>query len=93
MSNSDIFIIIPSRLASTRLVRKPLQKIENKTVIEWVAEQAINANLCEVVVACCCDEIAEVLEAAKIKYVIIDPNTPSGSDREYMKHIKNCAVF
>ena len=51
MRNKDAVIIIPSRIASTRLERKPLQKIGDKTVIEWVAKQAIKANICDVIVA------------------------------------------
>ena len=88
MENNDAVIIIPSRISSTRLKRKPLQKIGDKTVIEWVANQAIKVNLCDVVVACCCDEIAEVLRAANIPYVLTDPNSPSGSDRVYEAYKK-----
>lgn len=83
MKKADCIIIIPSRIASTRLERKPLKKIGDKTVIEWVAKQAIDVAICDVIVACCCNEIAEVLEKSNIKYILTDPNVPSGSDRVY----------
>jgi len=91
MRNNDTVIIIPSRIASTRLERKPLQKIGDKTVIEWVAKQAIKANICDVIVACCCNEIAEFLNKSKIKYILTDPNIQSGTDRVYSAY-KNMKI-
>ena len=56
MSNS--IIIIPSRLAATRLPQKPLIKINNKTLIMHVYEKAVQSQIGEVYVATCDEEIA-----------------------------------
>ena len=42
---SKSVIIIPSRLASTRLPKKPLIKINNKSLIMHVYEKAIKSQL------------------------------------------------
>ncbi len=76
-------IIIPARMASSRLPNKPLADIEGKTMIRRVYEQALQANAGEVVIACDGEEIAN--EAIKIgaKFVITDPHLQSGTDRIY----------
>ena len=45
-------ILIPSRMASTRLPGKPLAIIGGKTMIQRVWEQAVDSNIGDVVVAC-----------------------------------------
>lgn len=74
-------IIIPVRLASTRLPNKPLADIFGKTMIQRVYEQALKTNLGDVVIACDGAEIAKEIEKFGAKYVITDPNLPSGTDR------------
>ncbi len=80
---SKVLTIIPVRLASTRLPNKPLADICGKSMIQRVYEQALTADLGDVLIACDGEEIA--LEAKKIgaKFVITDPNLPSGTDRIY----------
>jgi 3-deoxy-manno-octulosonate cytidylyltransferase (CMP-KDO synthetase) len=80
---NKIAIFIPVRLASTRLPNKPLADIGGMSMIQRVYNQAVAANLGEVFIACDGEEIA--LEVAKFgaKYVITDPNLPSGTDRIY----------
>lgn len=74
-------IIIPARLASTRLPNKPLADIAGKPMILHVYEQAMNANIGEVLVACDHEDIAKAIESAGGKSVLTDPALPSGSDR------------
>lgn len=74
-------IVIPSRLASTRLPNKPLADINGKPMIVRVLEQAQQAQLGPVVVACCGSEIAEVVRAAGGIAIETNPHLPSGSDR------------
>jgi 3-deoxy-manno-octulosonate cytidylyltransferase (CMP-KDO synthetase) len=50
-------------------------------MIEHVWEQATQANIGEVVVACCGPEIADHIHALGGKAIITDPNLPSGTDR------------
>jgi len=81
--NQKILTIIPARLASTRLPNKPLADILGKTMIQRVYEQAIAADLGEVVIACDGEEIADVARKFGAKFVITDPALPSGTDRIY----------
>lgn len=74
-------IIIPARLASTRLPGKPLVRIGDAAMIVQVWRRAMEAKIGDVVVACDSREIADVVEAAGGVAVMTDPVLPSGSDR------------
>ena len=74
-------VVIPSRLASTRLPGKPLADIHGAPMIVHVWRRAIEANIGPVVVACAEVEIAAAIEAAGGRAVLTDPAHPSGSDR------------
>lgn len=74
-------IVIPARLASTRLANKPLADIHGKPMIVRVLEQAQKADLGPVIVACCGAGIAEVVRQAGGIAIETDPELPSGSDR------------
>jgi len=74
-------IVIPARLAATRLPNKPLADICGKPMIIHVWERAREANLGPVIVACGDQEIYEVVTAAGGEAVLTDPALPSGSDR------------
>lgn len=78
-----VHVLIPSRMASTRLPNKPLADICGKPMIVRVYEQAVKANVGPVTVACDDIKIKEVVEAAGGKAVMTDPDLPSGSDRIY----------
>lgn len=83
MPHSDTVIIIPARLASTRLPDKPLADINGKPMIVHVMERAKAAHLGQVIVACAEQEIADAVEKAGGKAVLTDPGHPSGTDRIY----------
>ncbi|HWB50469.1 MAG TPA: 3-deoxy-manno-octulosonate cytidylyltransferase [Stellaceae bacterium] len=74
-------VMIPSRLASTRLPNKPLADIAGAPMIVHVWRRAVAAALGPVVVACGDREIAEAIEAAGGRAVLTDPDLPTGSDR------------
>lgn len=74
-------VMIPARMASTRLPDKPLADILGKPMIVRVWERAVAANVGPVVVACAEPEIRAAVEAAGGTAVLTDPNHPSGSDR------------
>ena len=78
-----IIIIIPSRLASTRLPNKPLAMIAGKTMIQRVYEQAQKASIGEVVIAIDGEEIANEIKKFGGKYILTNPDLPSGTDRIY----------
>lgn len=76
-------ILIPARLASTRLPNKPLADIAGEPMIVRVWRRAIQSGVGQVVVACDSDAIAQAITHAGGKAVLTDPNLPSGSDRIY----------
>lgn len=74
-------ILIPARLASTRLPDKPLADICGTPMILHVWRRALEADIGPVAVACAEPEIASVVEAAGGQAVLTRPEHPSGSDR------------
>jgi 3-deoxy-manno-octulosonate cytidylyltransferase (CMP-KDO synthetase) len=78
---NDVLIIIPARLASTRLPDKPLADICGAPMIVQVFRRAVEAGVGPVLVAADGDEIARVVRNAGGEVVVTDPDLPSGSDR------------
>jgi 3-deoxy-manno-octulosonate cytidylyltransferase (CMP-KDO synthetase) len=76
-------IIIPARLAATRLPGKPLADIEGKAMIVRVIERAQLAGLGQVAVAAGDAAILAPARDAGALAVLTDPDLPSGSDRIY----------
>jgi 3-deoxy-manno-octulosonate cytidylyltransferase (CMP-KDO synthetase) len=74
-------VLIPARLAATRLPGKPLADIAGTAMIIHVWRRAVAAEAGPVVVACGDREIAEIVEAAGGRAVLTDPRLPTGSDR------------
>ncbi|MCT6814152.1 3-deoxy-manno-octulosonate cytidylyltransferase [Bombella apis] len=75
-------IVIPSRIASTRLPRKALAEIDGEPMIVHVARRAVAAGLGPVLVAAGDEEIRDaVASIAGVKAILTDPALPSGSDR------------
>jgi 3-deoxy-manno-octulosonate cytidylyltransferase (CMP-KDO synthetase) len=74
-------ILIPARLAATRLPGKPLALIGGTPMIVHVWRRAVMAEAGPVVVACGDQEIAEAVAAAGGRAVLTDPRLPTGSDR------------
>ncbi|HYE70843.1 MAG TPA: 3-deoxy-manno-octulosonate cytidylyltransferase, partial [Aquabacterium sp.] len=74
-------VLIPARLASTRLPDKPLADIAGLPMVVRVALQAAKSGASRVVVATDTDAIAQACQAHGIASVMTDANHPSGSDR------------
>ena len=74
-------ILIPARMASTRLPGKPLADIAGLPMIVHVMHRAQEAGIGPVAVACAEVEIAEAVRAAGGTAVLTDASLPSGSDR------------
>ena len=74
-------VLIPARMASTRLPGKPLADIAGKPMIVRVWEQAMAAGVGPVVVAAAEAEIAATIENAGGRAHLTPPDLPSGSDR------------
>jgi 3-deoxy-manno-octulosonate cytidylyltransferase (CMP-KDO synthetase) len=74
-------VVIPARLASTRLPNKPLADINGKPMIVHMLERGLEADIGPVAVACGDPEIADAVRQAGGRAVLTDPGLPSGSDR------------
>lgn len=76
-------VVIPARMASTRLPGKPLAQIAGQPMIVRVWRQAVAANVGPVVVAAAEREIADAVEKAGGKAVVEGRDLPSGTDRVF----------
>jgi 3-deoxy-manno-octulosonate cytidylyltransferase (CMP-KDO synthetase) len=74
-------VLIPARMAATRLPNKPLADIGGIPMIVRVLRQALAANIGPVAVAAGDAEIVDAVRAAGGVAVLTDPDLPSGSDR------------
>lgn len=74
-------VVIPARMASTRLRHKPLADIHGRPMIQHVLERALAADIGPVVVAAGDAEICAAVGAAGGTCVLTDPALPKGSDR------------
>jgi 3-deoxy-manno-octulosonate cytidylyltransferase (CMP-KDO synthetase) len=77
----DILILIPARMAATRLPGKPLLDIAGQPLIVHVLRRAEAAGLGPVVVATDAEVIAACVEKAGGRAVMTRTDHPSGSDR------------
>lgn len=79
---SKTAIIIPARYKSTRLEGKPLIKVCNKPIIQWVWERAIQVKSADIVIIATDNE--EIYDCAKSFGAIVEmtsENHKCGSDR------------
>jgi 3-deoxy-manno-octulosonate cytidylyltransferase (CMP-KDO synthetase) len=74
-------VLIPARLASTRLPNKPLADIHGKPMVVHVAERAAQSGAARVVVAADDPSIMQACLAHGVQAVLTHPNHVSGSDR------------
>ena len=81
-------VIIPSRMASTRLPGKPLMEINGIPMIQRVWQQSIESNIGEVFVACSEIEVHDLIVNNGGKAIMTDPNLPSGTDRVHSAFLK-----
>jgi 3-deoxy-manno-octulosonate cytidylyltransferase (CMP-KDO synthetase) len=74
--------VIPARLGSSRLPRKPLHRLAGRPLIEWVWRRVSEASVFErVVIATDSAEVAELARDIGAHVEITDPAHPSGTDR------------
>ncbi|HEY7853209.1 MAG TPA: 3-deoxy-manno-octulosonate cytidylyltransferase [Caulobacteraceae bacterium] len=74
-------ILIPARMAASRLPGKPLAEIGGEAMIVRVLRAALEADIGPVAVAAGDEEIARAVTAAGGRVVLTDPALASGSDR------------
>ena len=83
MASGDVLILIPARMASTRLPGKPLADIGGVPMIVRVMQRALQAGVGPVVVATDSAEIAAAVTAAGGQAAMTRSDHVSGSDRIY----------
>jgi 3-deoxy-manno-octulosonate cytidylyltransferase (CMP-KDO synthetase) len=83
MTDFRTLVLIPARMAATRLPGKPLLDIGGLPMIVHVLRRAEEAQIGRVVVATDTPEIASAVRAHGGEVVMTRPDHPSGSDRIY----------
>jgi 3-deoxy-manno-octulosonate cytidylyltransferase (CMP-KDO synthetase) len=78
---SDPLVLIPARLAATRLPNKPLEDIAGEPMIVHVWRRAMEAGIGPVAIATDAPEIAEAVTRAGGQAVLTRADHASGSDR------------
>ncbi|MCA3575312.1 MAG: 3-deoxy-manno-octulosonate cytidylyltransferase [Aestuariivirga sp.] len=81
IDNQNTIVVIPARMASTRLPGKPLADIHGLPMIVHCWKRAVEANIGQVLVAAAEVEIADVVRAHGGDAIVTNPALPSGSDR------------
>lgn len=77
----SVIILIPARMASTRLPGKPLAEIGGRPMIAHVADRAAESRVGRVVVATDSQEICDTVAALGHEAVMTGDHHESGSDR------------
>ncbi|MCY4045547.1 MAG: 3-deoxy-manno-octulosonate cytidylyltransferase [Cellvibrionales bacterium] len=80
-SSFDFKVIIPARLNSSRLPRKPLAPIVGKPMVQHVFEQVKKSGATEIIIATDSPEIETIAKDFGANVCMTDPNHPSGTDR------------
>ncbi|HZR88598.1 MAG TPA: 3-deoxy-manno-octulosonate cytidylyltransferase [Bradyrhizobium sp.] len=83
MPDRRILVLIPARMAATRLPGKPLKDIAGVPMIVHVLRRAEEARIGRVAVATDTAAIAEAVRAHGGEAVMTRPDHPSGSDRVF----------
>ncbi len=78
---ANTIVLIPARLASSRLPDKPLADINGLPMIVQVWKRALEADIGRVAVAAGDQAIADAIAEHGGEAVMTDPDLPSGSDR------------
>jgi 3-deoxy-manno-octulosonate cytidylyltransferase (CMP-KDO synthetase) len=78
---SNPIVVIPARMASTRLPGKPLADIGGIPMIVHVWRRAMEADVGPVLVAAAEEDIAEAVRDHGGEAILTNPDLPSGSDR------------
>lgn len=77
----DFLVVIPARLDSTRLPRKPLADIGGKPMVIRVAERAKQSQAQSVIVATDSTEIQAACDEHRIECLLTSADHPTGTDR------------
>lgn len=81
LATPDFLVVIPARLGSTRLPRKPLADIGGVPMVVRVAQQAKKSLAHSVVVATDSAEIQAACDEHRVKCLLTSADHPTGTDR------------
>jgi len=82
MGESRVLGVIPARLGSERLPRKPLHVLAGRPLIEWVWRRAATFGVLDtLVIATDSEEVAEVARGFGARALLTAADHPSGTDR------------
>lgn len=81
IDKQNTIVVIPARMASTRLPGKPLADIHGLPMIVHCWKRAVEADIGQVLVAAAEVEIADAVRARGGDAIVTNPALPSGSDR------------
>src|SRR5438034_11744264 len=81
IEHQNTIIVIPSRMASTRLPGKPLADINGLPMIVQVWKRAVEANVGQVLVAAAEHAIVDAVKTHGGDAIMTDPLLTSGTDR------------
>jgi 3-deoxy-manno-octulosonate cytidylyltransferase (CMP-KDO synthetase) len=81
IEHHNTVIVIPARMASSRLPGKPMADIAGKPMIVHVWQRAIEADVGHVLVATAETAIADAIRKVGGDAIVTESNLPSGSDR------------
>ncbi len=74
-------VLVPARLASTRLPRKPLADIAGLPMVVRVAQRCLQSRAGQVVVATDSDEVLQACQTHGVRVLMTRSDHPTGSDR------------
>ncbi len=81
INQAEFHVVIPARLASSRLPNKPLVDIHGKPMIQWVYENALKSDAKSVIVATDSEQIVSVVKAFGGEVCLTRSNHLTGTDR------------
>jgi 3-deoxy-manno-octulosonate cytidylyltransferase (CMP-KDO synthetase) len=81
MNTPAYTVVIPARLGSTRLPRKPLQQLAGLPLVVHVVRRALEAGAAEVIVATDAEAIAQAVAGSGADVELTAAHHPSGTDR------------
>jgi len=84
MKIKNAAVVIPSRLGSTRLPRKPLIKIGDLTMIERAVVNALDSDIEKIYVTTDSPLIADLLSPYPIEVIMINEECTTGTDRVFL---------
>ncbi len=79
--SADFVAVIPARLASTRLPRKPLADIAGKPMVVHVADRAREAGAARIVIATDAQEVLDAVTPYGFEAMLTSTAHPTGTDR------------